>query len=414
VAVAPSRNARELLSAGDIDGAFALASRASDAGATEVLIECAFELQTLAAAAAALEALDALSDVDRDSLLDRRLIDVAVQQLRALAQPSEVGEPAAPNSWTLWFDRLLNDPAWGAAEAVAACGELEYSAADIVDSPGAGHLAELITTAADSSQRHVVRDALPHIVGWLDRQGFDPALVRPIHVAVLTVLALDSAWGDAALEVAYNSAEAVLAGGVDATEYDDLLAQLALLWDRMAARRHVPWLADVFELLELFPGPRERLIGFAAAALGPVHGVLPRVSGSTVESLRYSLRAIGATELAETIPPTSLPPETQDLPNLDGRVVGIYTLTPQVAVRAKQAIERIFPGVRVEVDSSHVSTTALEHLAASADYLIVSVRSAKHAATEAIDRCRRRDLTTIYPGGRGSSRMVEALLAALT
>ena len=411
---APPRGARDLLSAGDIDGAFAAASRDNDARAAEVLIECAFELQTLEAAGTALDALDALRDADRESLLDRRLIAVAVEQLHALVEPSEVGGPAAPSSWTLWFDRLLSDLAWRAAEAVAVCGELEYAATDLVDSQAAGQLADLITTAADSDRRQVLRDALPHIVGWLERQNLDPALVRPIYVAVLTVLALDSAWGDAALEVAYNSAEAVLAGGVDADGYDELLEQLGLLWERMAARRHVTWLADLLELLELFPGPRGALIGFASAAVAPVRGALSRVSASTLEALRSSVSAIGASQLADAIPATPERPVTEDAPSLDGRLVGIYTLTPQVGVRAKQAIERRFPGVRVEVDSSHVSTPALEHLAASADYLIVSIRSAKHAATDAIDRCRPRTLPTIIPGGRGSSRMVEALVSALT
>jgi hypothetical protein len=414
VPVTPVPSARDLLSAGDIDGAFALALPDKDVRAVEVLIECAFELQTLDAADRALVALEALGSADRETLVERRLIAVAVEHLRALAEPSEVGEPAAPYSWTGWFDRLLNDPAWRAAEAVAACGELEYAATDVVDFQAATNLAGLITTAADSDRRHVVRDALPCVVGWLERQGFELALVRPIHAAILTVLALDSAWGDAALEVAYNSTEAVLAGGVDAAGYGELLEELSLIWDRMAARRHVTWLADLLELLELFPGPRQPLIGFAAASLGPVRGALPRVAASTLDGLRDSLAGIGASELAAGIPSAPTVPETEDLPRLDGRLVGIYTLTPQVAVRAKQAIERRFPGVRVVVDSSHVSTPSLEHLAASADYLIVSIRSAKHAATDAIDRCRPRNLPTIIPGGRGSSRMVEALVASLS
>lgn len=296
---------------------------------------------------------------------------------------------------------------------MATCGELEYAADDVVDSHAADNLASLIMEAADSDRRHVVRDALPHVVGWLDRQELDPSVVRPIHVAVLTILALDSAWGDAALEVAYNSADAVLASGVDPDAYDELLQQLALLWDRMAARRHLPWLADLLELLESFPGPREPLIGFAAASLGPVHGVLGRANTSTLDALRDSLSGIGASDLAAALPSAPETPEAAGMPSLDGQLVGIYTLTPQVAVRAKQAIERLFPGVRVEVDSSHVSTPALEHLASAADYLIVSIRSAKHAATDAIERCRPRDRPTVIPGGRGSARMIEALVAVV-
>jgi hypothetical protein len=414
VQLLPVRDARGLLTAGDVDGAFRLAAHERDLGATEILLECAFELQTLESAATALEALDGLSSPDRDSLLERRLIAGAVKHLRALVQPSEVGDPAAPNSWSAWFDRLRHDSGWQAAAAVAACGELEFGAIDVVDPPTASRLAELVTMAADSDERGVVRDALPHIVGWLERQNCDLAIIRPIHAAILTVLALDSAWGDAALEVAYNCTEAVLGGGVDKRGYAELLEELSLLWERMAARRHVAWLADLLELLELFPGPREPLISFAAGALALVHHVLPRVSGATLEALRASLLGVGADQLVATIPVLPLVEDNEDLPTLAGQLVGIYTLTPQVAVRAKRAIERRFPGVRVEVDSSHVSTPSLEHLAASADYMIVSIRSAKHAATDAIDRCRPQSRPTIIPGGRGSSRMVEALVSSLS
>lgn len=412
---APDVTARDVLNAGDVDGAYVRArDDAPSVSRAELLIECAFELRTLEAAELALEALDGLSATDRASLLDRRLVAVAVDQLRALAEPSASGSPAAPRSWSEWFARLRADDSWRAAEAVAVCGELEYQAEDVVDADGADALAEAIIDAADSDRRSVVRDALPHIIGWVDRQQFDGSVARPIHNGILTVLALDTAWGEAALEVAYNSSEALLVAGLDGAGYDELLEQLSLVWDRMAARRHVPWLADILELLELFPGPREPLVRFAAGAIGPVHAAMARVSRATRDGLRASLSGIGADELvADVVDPDDIAEEVAPT-DLAGRTVGIYTLTPQVGVRAKQAIEARFPGVQVEVDSSHVSTPALEHLASTADYLIVSIRSAKHAATDAIDRCRPRHLPTIIPGGRGSSRMVEALLEALS
>ena len=138
-----------------------------------------------------------------------------------------------------------------------------------------------------------------------------------------------------------------------------------------------------------------------------------RVNRETRDGLRASLAAVGADGLVAAVPESEVGDDDATGPDLAGRTVGVYTLTPQVGVRAKQVIEARFPGVRVEVDSSHVSTPALEHLAATADFLIVSIRSAKHAATDAIDRCRPRELPTIIPGGRGSSRMVEALLDAV-
>lgn len=411
----PRAKARELLNAGDVDGAYAhAAADGQSVSRTELLIECAFELQTLEAAGLALDALEDLTDADRESLLERRLVAVAVEQLKTLAEPSASGSPAAPRSWSGWFARLQADDSWRAAEAVAVCGELEYEAVDLVDADGAVSLANAVIEAADSDRRGAVLDALPHIIGWVDRQEFDPSQARPIQSAILTVLALDTAWGEASLEVAYNSAEALLIAGLDSDGYDELLEQLSLIWDRMAARRHVPWLADILELLELFPGPREPLVRFAAGAVGPVQGAIVRVSRSTRDGLRASLAGIGADSLVADVKDPDDEAEELAPTDLVGQTVGIYTLTPQVALRAKQAIEARFPGVQVEVDSSHVSTPALEHLAATADYLIVSIRSAKHAATDAIDRCRPRHLPTIIPGGRGSSRMVEALVSALS
>ena len=86
--------ARDLLNAGDVDGAYARAvDDAPSVSRTELLIECAFELQTLEAAGIALDALDDLADADRATLLERRLVAVAVEQLRTLAEPSASGSP---------------------------------------------------------------------------------------------------------------------------------------------------------------------------------------------------------------------------------------------------------------------------------------------------------------------------------
>jgi hypothetical protein len=254
-------------------------------------------------------------------------------------------------------------------------------------------------------------------VSWLERTDLDPSVTQPIHGAILTVLALDAVWGETSLEVAYNSTEALLRSQLDGGAYVELLEQLGLLWERMASRAHSAWLADILELLELYPGPREPLVGFAATAVGRVLASIDRLDSAVASALVQSCSAIGADELADAIrtraeseaPDDDREPED----SLEGRLVGIYTLTPQVAVRARDAIKRRFPGVRVEIDSSKVSTPGLEHLAAAADYLIVSIRSAKHAATDAIERHRPSELPTLIPRGRGSSRMVEALVDAV-
>lgn len=412
------RDAREAFAAGDIDAAFSLALGELKSGArAEILIECAFELRTLDSAREALGALDALPEREVSALLHRRLLALAVESLRELASPSAADLGGIPATWNEWLRRLLEDPEWRSAEAVAVAGELEFESLDVVDPVAADELANLIVEAADSDGRQTFRDALPRIVRWLELREVDPAIARPVHVAILTVLALDSSWGDASLEVAYSATESLISGGLDEGGYVELFEQLGLFWSRMIARTHVAWLADLLELLELHPGPRDQLISFVAASVGPILPFADRADVAAVDALARSAAAIGAEELAtalhERLGQRQHALQGVPLDVLQGRVVGIYTLTPQVAVRAREAIQRRFPGVQVEVDSSYVSTPALEHLARTADYLLVSIRSAKHAATDAIDRHRPRELPTLVPRGRGSTRIVEALVAAV-
>jgi hypothetical protein len=413
---AQERSARDLLASGDIDGAFALA-RTDPAGRarTELLIECAYELQTLAAAVVALEALDGSKPAERAAILERRLLAIAITQLEELrAGPhNTVAEP--PATWTDWLRRLLAEPQWPVARAVAACGELEYSAMDLEDPDSAGALPGLVVAVADSPQRQVLFDSLPRIVGWLDRNDLGPGAARPVHEAILTAIALDTARSASSLEVAYNAAEALLVAGLTEAGYADLLDQLALTWERMASRAHAAWLCDLLELLVLHPGPRDRLLGFVAAAVAPLLALARQLDQDVLDTLASVVDELGAATLAEQLRGAEVTADHVDLDHdvLRGRLVGIYTLTPQVGLRARDAVRRRFPSARVEVDSSYVSTPALEHLAVAADYLIVSIRSAKHAATDAIDRNRPREKPTLIPRGRGSSRMVEALVEAL-
>ena len=413
----PARDALSLLAAGDFDAAFDLARDDPPSRArAEILVECAFEIQTLESAQQAVDALDALGATERAQLLERRLLATAADHLRGLVEPPEATAEAVPQTWRSWLTRLLRDPEWNAADAVAECGQLEYSAEEILDPGGAQELAALMLEAADSSRRQAFRDALPRIVSWLERKELNPSITHPIHGAILTVLALDAVWGETSLEVAYNSTEALLRSDLDTGAYVELLEQLGLLWERMASRAHTAWLADILELLELYPGPQEPLVGFAATSVGRVLASIDRLDSAVAGGLSQSCSAIGAHELAEAIrtrTETDTPDEQEPADSLEGRLVGIYTLTPQVGVRARDAIKRRFPGVQVEIDSSKVSTPGLEHLAAAADYLIVSIRSAKHAATDAIERHRPYELPTLIPRGRGSSRMVEALVDAV-
>jgi hypothetical protein len=75
-------------------------------------------------------------------------------------------------------------------------------------------------------------------------------------------------------------------------------------------------------------------------------------------------------------------------------------------LRVQRALERAYPGIRVELSSSHVADARLNDLAARADLFVVCWASAKHAATLAIKNRRGSDQATLYPRGVGSTSVV--------
>jgi hypothetical protein len=96
--------------------------------------------------------------------------------------------------------------------------------------------------------------------------------------------------------------------------------------------------------------------------------------------------------------------------HLNGSRIGLYTLSPQVGARVKRKLEGTFPGLSVIVNSDTKSTPKLQSLAQSADRMIVMLRSATHAATDAIATSRPSDAPTLRVGCRGSSGVVSAFL----
>jgi hypothetical protein len=68
------------------------------------------------------------------------------------------------------------------------------------------------------------------------------------------------------------------------------------------------------------------------------------------------------------------------LPNLEGKTIGIYTLAEAAGSRAKAALEKLFPGCKVVVNSDLVATPQLTSLAKSADMFVFAWKSSSHQA----------------------------------
>ena len=102
-------------------------------------------------------------------------------------------------------------------------------------------------------------------------------------------------------------------------------------------------------------------------------------------------------------------PATVATGDLAGKMVAVYTLTESVSRRTGRILQKLYPGIRVELASDTVGSRRLEELARRADIFVVCWRSATHAATEFIKRHRPTDSATIYPTGNGSSSILREL-----
>lgn len=193
--------------------------------------------------------------------------------------------------------------------------------------------------------------------------------------------------------------------GPSAREYAEVLAQAVAVWRRIASPLAVGWAASILEAATDSPCPdpetRTRiaveLVEDARRYFGRL-GLRDRVE---VESL--------AVEFGLPSRPVEAQEGERDLwSTLNGKMIGIYSLLPRVAVHLQYRLAQLCTVGELVANQDTVATPALRRLAGRADYLIVDTWHAAHQATEAIDEVRPR-ARQILPRQRGLTGFLRAL-----
>jgi hypothetical protein len=410
----PLETARRLVADGNYDPAWDHATNV-EAGPerTAILVQCAVELATVSAAREALDALEALRADDVETLLQgSRRLSRDVEDLKtSLILPTDGRDEAGHlDSWPDWFRALHARQDWPEGVKVAEKGALEWSGEDLLAGDG-DELADLVRHRRTPTQERLFLEAAPSLLEWLTQFGTSPALVG-IKKAFLEAVCLGDLRSDVALETALAVSESIIDSGVDPAEYDEILANLEAIWHAHASVRSIPWLADCFEVLADLPGDRAVLTEVATRMIGVATAAIVKADHLSADQLTEAAGAIGIEK--EAIPSghagtgSSFGGEVMN--RLEGARVGLYTLSPHVGARVKQKLESNFPAMSVVVNSDTKSTDRLRALAHSADRMIVMLRSATHAATDAIAASRPGGAPTLRVGCRGSSGVVAAFL----
>lgn len=311
--------------------------------------------------------------------------------------------------WNNWFQRLDNSESLtGGLEREAQ----EYCENWIVESFSAERLLQCIK-AGSPTEQSILRNTLPLLLDWLEER--DVTCQAVLWLELLELLALDSIVNPALLSLAAQLTQLMLAQPFTVDEYTRLIDAILMLWEinkGPEAYSNMLELVDVLLDASCPAVPLRRQVWQSLQDFAVKHW--RQIKDPAVRQLTFVLmREI--LEDGESVPDfgdnkdsgSEIDSAIRSVPDLEGKLLAIYTLTEGAARRARDVLEMIFTGLKVEVNSDHTATPALCHLAKTADYFVFSALSSKHQAFYPVISIRR---DIIYPYGKGASSIIREFI----
>ena len=419
----PLSLAQEARRQNDFDQAFQYLKKArAGEKKLELMLRCAFEINTLEAAQWTLEVFSQAPEETREQVLATRQAKKFWEELRELGEVSSTKESTAvspsdeiPEDWVGWLQRLNQEGAWASAWRVAKQGALEWNEESVRSSPKEVHeIADLLEQQRSEDARAVLRNAIPLLLRFFLPDGQPEQQYRSIYESLLYLLALDSQLSRDDLTAAHELTLSLLQTGLSEDQYSDVIQLLGIIWGSQQAPKTTGWALDILDALLAYPcQDRQSRQEFFSQVLGSVQGFARRLRSEQWELFELICEDFDVPKAIEGLRPEPDPDEdvesrtVADL--LRGKSIAIYTLTESVSRRVSELLERKFDGVSVTISNAHAATNRLRTMARNADIFLVATSSAKHAATEFISAERPSDKPVLYPQGKGSSSMLRVL-----
>jgi len=361
-------------------------------------------------------------DVERE--LEDTLADLSPEEQQELARQHpvcrQVVEAASPpSSWGQWIGRIRDghyDSQEKALQDAEKLGE-EWHPQQVLGTQGAldGLVQQVNNAPLDGWGGRIFSLALPRLLESLQN---DPAYPRStfqsLYGAVLSRIPYASDLTQSDLDVYRDLAEVQLNYGVGKTEYREILEGAETLWNEAGSAGRIDWLLDFAELLVLTPSRDEeaqlRFLTTVAQALKKHHG---RVEPIQITLFRSLCEEVGQPKVVDGLPDEGGQEEERDTDDslrqfLNGRTLGIYTLTESAGRRTASFLEEHCTNLTIHLRHDKAGNAELERAAENADYFLVVTRSATHAATDVIEQHVRTEYL-IRPRGKGESSMLRDL-----
>ncbi len=413
--------AKELLWSGEYDQAFQVAFDAPEsAKRAQILLQCAYELQTLTSERAAIAAFKKLPAEDQQSLTTMRSTRAFLERFSTVAPETDVplNLKAIPDGWLAWLSQLYEDSTWTRAMEVARQGAEEWDINSLLDEPnGISELAQRLGSYPSAAEA-TLHNSLPFFLEFFRRDEQYPRReCQSVYNVLLDLLTISTYGGDDDLNLFNELVLALLSLGLDSPKYSSVIENAEDLWGRYASPSKTDWILDLLDSLTIYPSPTEEkrraLLSFVANKITEF--------ARRVEPAQWDFLALLASDLREEslvalVNEYRKPDEIQaSVPAADlytrlaGKSIAIYTLTEAVAQRVKSIIQTRCGSAVVHLCHDKVGSERLRQLARSADIFIMATASAKHAATGFIEAHRAEGEPLLRPSGKGSASMLRAL-----
>ncbi|WP_233947980.1 protein DpdD [Pectobacterium versatile] len=328
------------------------------------------------------------------------LLKKLIEEILHLASPQIVG-------WDICFSRLCQSEVDSNSLVQLVALESENW---LADSFHEATLLQLLSSQVPPDAFPLLRNVMPAFIEWLERHQF--SLSSTAWLKWLDVLSMEQSVSQADIKLAAMATDRFLQGSVSQEEYQQSGAMLELIVERASSFRNLAALGELIELfLDAPVQDRDTLASLWLSVQSFVSGIWARLDPTTrtvMRNLATDVLGEGADRVFPADQDSGTADEEDELPDLSGARVAIYSLTEGAARRAKRMLETLFAGIRVEISHAHTATDKLVNQAKQADYFIFSAGSATHQAFYAV-AAQRRDL--IYPTGKGAGSMLHAFIA---
>jgi hypothetical protein len=315
------------------------------------------------------------------------------------------------NNWIDWANFVLDGGDRKEAETLAQTGVREWSLDDLTSVSGRVEIFCNLLTDGVLEDVDFFQRQFAYIYEFASSSQEPIIQLRPLYSALLELLTLAETVCESDLILAEELVRSLFEVGVPTEKYEKLFDNVKTLWSNAKSVKHLDWALDVAELIAINPSPKPELgLNYFIDVLGVVAASTHRVDRANWLTLDVLAQDFNAVEYVEQLKPAvDDVKETSEENPLAGKKVGIYSLTEPAAIRAKQLLETMYPGVNVVVNHDHEETEALSNLAKSVDLFVFAWRSSKHQAYYCVKKYIQAD-RLLLPQGKGSTSIVNCLL----